>query len=234
MATLLILHGWGSCAERWEKVKKILVQQGLKVIIPNLPGFGKAQPPSQPWSVDDYVEWVKELSEKNNLSQFFLLGHSFGGRIAIKFAIKYPQKISGLILSGVPAIKEKLNIKLHTARALAKFSSRFSFLPFYNFFRKIFYQYLLRNTDYLQVEGMMKETYKRIIAEDLSPYLSQIKLKTLILWGERDDFVSAKLAPLIKDKIPNSKLIIFPKLRHSLHREIPENLAEIIIKFLQD
>ena len=231
MSTILILHGWGSCAKRWQKVKEILTEQGLKVIVPDLPGFGENPSPSQPWSVDDYMEWVKKFSQ--GFSPFFLLGHSFGARIAIKFAVKYPEKISGLILCGAPAIKDKLNIKHITIRALAKFSSKFSFFPFYQFFRKIFYKYILRKTDYLKTQGIMKETFKKVIAEDSLPYLCQIKTKTLIIWGEKDDYVSVKLAPIIKNKIPNSDLKIFPEIGHSPHIECPEKLCEIILDFLK-
>lgn len=236
MTTLIILHGWGSSSQKWQGVQEILSnQEGIRVIVPDLPGFGENPPPQNPWSVNDYLEWVRSFCEKENLSQFFLLGHSFGGRIAIKFAVKYPERISGLILCGAPAIKDKLNIKLLSARALAKFSSKFSFIPFYNFFRKSFYKYFLRKTDYIQLEGgIMKETFKKVIAEDLASYLPQIKSKTLILWGEKDDFVSVKLASLIKDRISNSKLIIFPKVGHSPHLEIPDKFSGVILKFLNE
>ena len=232
MPTILILHGWGSCAKRWQKVKEILTKQGLKVIVPDLPGFGDNPPPLQPWLIDDYVEWVKKFSSGFD-KPLFLLGHSFGGRIAIKFAAKYPEKLNGLILCGAPAIKDKLNIKHITIRALAIFSSKFSFLPFYQFFRKIFYKYILGKTDYLKAQGIMKETFKKIIVEDSLPYLCQIKTKTLIIWGEKDDYVSVKLAPIIKNKIPDSDLKILPKIGHSLHLEVPEKLCEIILDFLK-
>ncbi|MFC1663938.1 alpha/beta fold hydrolase [Patescibacteria group bacterium] len=234
MKNILILHGWGSSKKKWQKVKEILSGHGLKVVIPDFPGFGENPSSSQPWSVDDYVEWVRIFCEKENLSQFFLLGHSFGGRIAIKFAVKYPEKISGLILCGAPAIKDELEIKYLLAKALAKFFPKLSFLPFYQFFRKIFYKYFLRKTDYLKLEGIMKETYKKVIAEDLVLYLPQIKTKTLILWGKKDNFVSVKLAFLIEDKIPNSKLMIFPKVGHNLHSEAPEKLSETLLKFLEN
>lgn len=226
MPTILILHGWGSCAKKWSKVKGILTSQGLRVIVPDLPGFGENPTPKEPWSVDDYVEWVKNFSQ--GFAPFFLLGHSFGGRLAVKFAAKYPEKILGLILSGAPATKEKAAVKNSILRALSKFS----FIPFYQFFRKIFYKYLLKKTDYIQLQGVMKETFKKIVSEDLSSYLPQIKAKTLILWGDKDDYVPVKLAYLIKELTPNSDLIIFPVVKHSPHLEIPEKLSEILVNFI--
>ena len=86
---LLILHGWGSKYDRWKKVGELL-QENFKAIIPDLPGFGKSQELSEPWNLDDYVEWVFEFSDllpelKNG---FYLLGNSFGGSVAVKFSIK--------------------------------------------------------------------------------------------------------------------------------------------------
>lgn len=234
MINIVILHGWGSSSQKWQKVKEILANRGFNVITPDLPGFGKSSPLPKPWNVNDYAEWLSNFCEKKNLSQIFLLGHSFGGRIAVKFSVKYPDKISGLILSGAPAIRDEVNIKYITGKALAKFSSRFSFIPFYQSFRKLFYRYFLGKTDYLKVEGMMKETFKLIVAEDLSSFLPEIKMKTLILWGDKDEFVPVKVAHLVKDRVLNSKLIVFPGIGHNLNREMPEKLSETLIDFIEN
>lgn len=230
MARILILHGWGSSAKKWARVKEILTKSGCEVIVPDLPGFGENPPPKEPWAVDDYVEWVKNYSK--NFAPFFLLGHSFGGRLAIKFAAKYPENVLGLILSGVPAIKSKRQSKVKNF--VVKILSKFSFLPFYQFLRKNFYIYFLRKTDYIRLKGeVITETFKKIIGEDLSPYLPQIKTKTLILWGEKDDYVPVKMAGLIKDRILASDLIIFPNVKHTPYLEIPEKLAETILNFIK-
>lgn len=229
--TLLILHGWGSCAKKWEKVKQGLEGRELKVLVPDLPGFGEAPPPFRPWSVNDYVEWVREHCEEQKISQFFLLGHSFGGRIAIKFAIKYPQKLRGLILCASPIRKNNLAKSYLIFRAV-KFAKNFSFIPGYQLFRKIFYKYILRKTDYLEAKGVMKETFKKVINEDLTSFLSEIRAKTLILWGKKDRIVSVKIASEIKEKVLNSKLIIMPEVGHSPHMKVPEKLSEILIDFI--
>lgn len=232
MPKLLILHGWGSSQKKWARVKEILTRQGIEVFVPDLPGFGENPPPKESWSVDNYVEWVKNYSR--GFTPFFLLGHSFGGRIAIKFAVKYPEIVLGLILAAVPAIKSKPKTLITLQNFIAKNLSKLSFLPFYQFFRKFFYIYLLRKVDYINLKGeLIKGTFKNIIGEDLSAFLPQIKTKTLIAWGEKDDYVPVKMAGLIKEKIPNSDLIIFPKVKHSPYLEIPAKFAEIILRFLR-
>lgn len=210
-------------------------KEGISIFVPDLPGFGENPMPKESWSVDDYVEWVRNFADKNIVGTFFILGHSFGGRVAIKFAVRYPEKLDGLILAGVPALKTKANPKEFTAKVLAKLSRKFFFLPllpWYPLLRRLFYKYILRKTDYLYLGGVMKETFIKVIEEDLSIYLPQIRTKTLILWGDKDDFVPFSIAHLIKEKILNSELTVFPNVKHGPHREIPEELAKTILKWL--
>ncbi|MEK7519344.1 MAG: alpha/beta hydrolase [Patescibacteria group bacterium] len=226
MTEILILHGWGSSSAKWEEVKGILVRYGIKVFVPDLPGFGYSQAPSRAWAVDDYVEWVREFCEKNNLSQFFLLGHSFGGTVAVKFSLKYPEKIKKLFLVA-PAIIRRKSFQKETIKKTASF---FSFLP--SFIKKIIYKLLIRS-DYPATFGVMRETYLKIIQENLSSYLSEIKVPTIIIWGERDIITPFSDAHFIKEKIPGSKLKTFPDVGHSLHKEAPAQLVQNILQDLQ-
>ena len=232
MKTLLILHGWGSCAKNWSRVKELLENQGYKIYLPDLPGFGQNSSLLKPWSLDDYVEWVKEYSEKQNLSQFFLLGHSFGGRVAIKFAIKYPKKLLGLILVSAGGAESSETLKNLEKRVLKSFSSlmkKFCFLPGYQFFRKFFYKFVIRKTDYLKAKGTLKETFKKVIQENLIPYLNEIKTDTLIIWGKKDKLLPVREGILMHRKIANSKIEILENIHHNPHLEEPEILVQKIL-----
>jgi len=227
--TLIILHGWGSSKEKWEKVKEILEKKGVKVFVPDLPGFKEEL--EQVWRLDDFVGWVENFIEKHRISVFFLLGHSFGGRVAIKFAFKHPEKLKGLILVSAAGLRPK-SIWLSLIASISSFFKIFSFLPGYETLRKIFYKFILRKTDYFKLKGKMKETFKEIIKEDLTPYLSQIKVPTLILWGEKDKITPLRDGLLMKEKIENSELKILPKVGHAPYLEIPERLSADIFNFL--
>jgi len=64
----LILHGWGSNSLKWQETGKILKEKGFKVIVPDLPGFGKSEEPKKPWSIKDYSQWLlhfMKLMRKN-------------------------------------------------------------------------------------------------------------------------------------------------------------------------
>jgi len=227
MKTLIILHGWQSSKERWERIKNEIEKEEIAVIIPDLPGFKKETELDETWNFNDYLEWLYNFSL--NKERFFLLGHSFGGRIAIKFTVKYPSKIKGLILVGSAGIKPKKNIFLSIFVPIFK---KFSFLPGYSLFREFFYKYILKKTDYLETKGIMRETFKKIIKEDLRPYLSQIKTPTLIIWGQKDKITPLSDAYLMKEKIKDSKLEILENVGHTPHLEAPEKLSKIISGFL--
>ncbi|MFH1841161.1 MAG: alpha/beta hydrolase [Candidatus Nealsonbacteria bacterium] len=238
--TILILHGWGSSLKSWIGVKEILEKKGNRVFVPDLPGFGESSLPEKPWSVSDYVEWVNKYAEKNNLSQFFLSGHSFGGRIAIKLSAKYLEKVSGLILIDSAGLDREKNLSFRQ-RIVFNFSKvrniivSFPFLGkiLYPFFQKLSY-FLAGNRDYYLIKNqVMKETFKKVISEDLSSLLPEIKAKTLIVWGEKDKLTPLESAFLIKKKVSNSILEVIPKIGHNPHLEAPDILADKILKFIQ-
>lgn len=234
MENLVILHGWGSCAENWREIKEVLQREDLQVLTPDLPGFGVSTLPKRAWFVDDYVEWLKGFCEKQNVSRFFLFGHSFGGRIAIKFAAQYPEKLKGLILCSAAGIKPKNNLLALAATKAGKIVFSLPLLKgLYPFFQKVFYVKILRKTDYLKAQGIMKQVFKNVVDEDLTPCLSQIKVPTLILWGRKDKMTPVKDGYLMKEKISSSQLKVFDNVGHSFRRENPKLLIREIGNFVR-
>lgn len=227
----LILHGWGSNSERWQEVGEFLAEKGLKVIIPDMPGFGKSDIPETPWNFNNYVSWAEKFAENLNLENFCLLGHSFGGAIAVKITVNTPQKISKLFLVSSACIRKRTGLKNILAK-LSKIVKIFSFLPYYLLFRKAFYKFVIRKSDYIYTEGVMKETYLKAISEDLSHYLSFIKSPSVIIWGDKDESTPIENAYFINKKIKNSKLVIISGAGHNLNRKSPHILAEKIIENL--
>jgi len=233
---LLILHGWGGSSVSWVKTQAILARNGFKVITPDLPGFGKSITPSVPWEVKDYSNFILNLTKELNLESFFLLGHSFGGRIAVKFSIAYPEKVRRLILCNASGIKGRPGIKTWLIYQIAKIGNAIFtpkvFARFKDRSRNLFYIFI-RHHDYVKADGTMKETLRKVCAEDLLPILSQINIRTLVVWGDKDKMVPVKYAHIFKENIKNSELIILPRIGHSPHLEVPGVLAEIILEFLE-
>lgn len=227
----LILHGWGSSSERWEKASELLSANNIKVIIPDLPGFGESDLPPDAWNLNNYCDFIEQfiINIPDLSADFYLLGHSFGGALAAKFAIKHPQKIKKLFLVSAACIRKKTVKKWYLTK-ISKFFKIFSFLPIYDLARRAFYKFIIGKSDYLQVNGVMKEAFLKVISEDLSQHLSFIKVPTIIIWGEKDSTTLLEDAYFINKKIENSKLIIIPVAGHDLNRKTPEAMSQEILK----
>lgn len=233
---LLILHGWGGTSDSWLKIMRIFGSQGYRIICPDLPGFGRSKTPPEAWSVSDYVNWLLGFIDVLGIEKFSLVAHSFGGRVAIKFAANYPEKLDKLILCDTAGVKTKPNLKTTILLFFTELGNTIFSFMFLRMFKdgvRNLYHLFLRNKDYVKAKGSMKETFKKVLEEDLLSYLSKIKTKTLIVWGSRDRMVPLKYAYVFRDNIQNSQLEILQKIGHSPHLEVPEKLSQIIKKFLQ-
>ena len=98
--------------------------------------------------------------------------------------------------------------------------------------RNTFYK-IIRQKDYFKAKGNMRKTIKKVLAEDLFDYLSRIKVKTLIIWGENDKIVSIKYGYIMEEEIPNSKITVLSKVGHSPHLEIPKEFTKEILQFIK-
>lgn len=231
MYSILILHGWGSRAENWAHVKELLEVQGHKVFVPDLPGFGQEPAPATAWNIDNYVEWVRKYVKKNLVTSgelvepFFLLGHSFGGSVAAKYALRYPEKVEKLFLAASAGVRKK-TVKKDFFRKISPLFRGFSLL------KKIFYRFFVKS-DYQQTSGVMREIYLKIIAEDISDVFSKISVPTVIIWGEKDNTTPISDAYFMNKEIKNSKLEILPGIGHRIRAEAPELLVEKIIKYIK-
>jgi len=225
----LFLHGWGSNSERWAVVAEGLTQKGFKVFVPDLPGFGRSDALANAWNMNNYTSWLEAFVKTIGLDGFYLAGHSFGGALAVKLAIKHPQEIKKLFLVSAASVRKKTASK-SAIKNLAKIVNKFSFLPFYSIVRKAFYKFIIQKSDYPYVDGIMKETFKNVISEDLSQFTGFIRVPTILIWGNKDKSTPVEDAYFMKDKIPGSKIVIIPGAGHILNRECPEIVAEKIIE----
>jgi len=233
---ILILPGWGSNSERWQRVKELLEKKGIEVLVLDLPGFGRIPSPPEPWGRDDYLSWIFQKLKERNWQRFNLLGHSFGGGLSVKMTIDFPEKIKKLILLSPSIIKRK-GIKTSFFYWIASWGKKIFSLPgpkiFFPLAQKLIYV-LAGTKDYYLADEIMKETMKKIGKEEnLEMILEKIQIPTLILWGEKDDVLPLKDGYRIREKIKNSEIKILKKARHSPHREAPEELSENVINFLK-
>lgn len=225
----LILHGWGGNADSWKKVQDILAQD-FCVIVFDFPGFGKSWPPKKIWDAESYVEFVFALLNKLNINQnFYLLGHSFGGMIALKIAAIHPEKIKKLILVS-PAIFRSSNrlikyLILINSKIVRLF---FGWIPGFKFLRKVFYKYFLGKTDYIEAQGIMEKIFKRIISTKIPQFVfKMVDVPTIIIWGKKDKVTLPKYGKKLQKLLPLAELV-YIQSAHAPNITHPQMLAEII------
>jgi len=221
---LLILHGWGSKSTNWKKVGEMLIGRGVKVIIPDLPGFGQSQIPKTVWDLDDYADFVRKFIKKLNLKDFYLLGHSFGGAVAVKYALNFPPKKLFLVSA---ACFRKSSFRKKTLKLISKLFKIFSFIPYA---RKAFYKFIVKRSDYPLAQVVMKQIYLEAIKQDIGDSLDLIKTPTIIIWGDKDKVTPLVQAHLINSKIKGSQLKIIPDADHDLNYKNSAELADLILK----
>ena len=234
--TILMLHGWGADSTHYSELGPELAKAGYRVIVPDLPGFGLTNPPTRAWSISDYRKWLKDFTEELKLKQFILFGHSFGGRIAIKYSINYPYQLKGLILCGSAGIKPNpTTLKRKILELTAVVGKKAFSLPGINKLaptaRKVLYK-LAGAEDYNRAEGVMKETIVKALEEDLTPLLNQIAIPTFILWGSEDDATPVADGEQMHQMIVRSEFVVLEGERHNLPKRAPKKTADEISKFV--
>ncbi len=230
--SIVILHGWGLYGKTYQRLEEILKKNGYSVFAPDLPGFGDEVLPSPNYKLSDYVAFVDNLVIKHKLHKPIFIGHSFGGRVTIKYAFTYPEKVKKIILTGVPVIRE-ISLKKKVAFIFATLGGKMMKglpLSFYNLLRKVLYHWI-GDWDYYK-SGPLKQVFVNIVGEDLVQYITQLKIPVILVWGKGDRLVPVRIVDKIKKLVPNAEVVIMQNATHSPLRDEPEEFYEAIKPFL--
>ncbi len=240
---IVLLHGWVKDCEKYLPLDKYFLEdQKYCIFIPDMPGFGKSEEPKEAWNLDNYVVFTDKFIEgmrrqhfNTPSSKIIIIGHSFGGMIAIKYVTKYSKKVSSLILTGAAGIRHKSTIKQKIFFILAKAGKTLFSLPGISYLQKpaqkILYK-IARVKDYYGASPRMKEIMKNILVQDITSYLKEIKIETLLVWGRLDKTTPLSDGKIMNQKIENSKLVIIDDANHSLPYQRPKEFIKIIFEFL--
>lgn len=232
---ILILHGWNLEATKYKPLQKELQAKGYKVLCIDLPGFGSTDKPKNSLYLSDYIKFIEDFLQKEKIEKIYLVGHSFGGRIGIKLAAEKSKYLSALILTGAPGINPVPTVKIRFFLILAKCGRLVFSLPVLSYARDLFRKFLYKlanASDYYHTNDNMLETFQNTVKESLVPYLSQINIPTLLLWGSEDRMVPVEIAEKINKLIKNSKLVVIDNARHGVPWTHPEEFADEVEKFL--
>lgn len=167
--------------------------------------------PKTVWDLQQYVEFVLDkVPKKWKTEGYFIFGHSFGGRVAIKTAAANTvDGLKGIIVCAPGGLSRPAPIKRLIFMALAKAGKIFMvYMPFAHIYRRFLYK-LARQHDYEKTQGVMKEVFKKIVSEELMPLAEKIHIPTLIFWDKNDRVVPFEDGRQAHRKIRSSKIVLF-------------------------
>ncbi|MGI5827414.1 MAG: alpha/beta fold hydrolase [Patescibacteria group bacterium] len=231
MQKIFLLHGWTQSKDtpqKWEPFIKLLRKRGIEPVLLKLPGL--TTPLKEVWTLEDYVQWLKKaLSKETTVT---LLGHSFGGQICIRFTAKYPEKVKKLILldsAGIRNNTPQAVIKRTVFLVLAKTGKA----VFSNeSLRKALYK-VAREHDYEKASPILRKTFINVLNTDVTENLKHIHCPTTIIWGGQDRTTPTFMARKLHSAVVNSSLHYIANARHSPQFTCPEEVAEIVAKFVK-
>jgi len=232
---LVILPGWGGSQETWHAFCTLAKEKIPSVTVIDLPCFGNEPCPNTPWGIAEYAQFVRNALPKES-DDVALMGHSFGGQIAAYIAMHEPQACTKLILSGAAIYRPKKTLKRALFALLAKVGGAFFSLPVVRRFQGRARQLLYRaadSPDFLDTTStVQKDTFKKVIREDISGELSKITIPTLLVWGTKDQYTPLRFGKKIAQHIPNAVIKIIPGGTHGLHISKKEELLSHILSFI--
>jgi proline-specific peptidase len=251
------IHGFGSKKEIW-KPQIIVFSKYYKILTFDLRGTGKSDRPNYPYTMEIYVEDVKNLLDYLHIKRTHLIGRSFGGMIAQNFVLKYPKYVKKLVLIATNAkfddlaavdivinnrIKEIEMIKIDPEKAFWN-KSVFVFHQKFrqelkNNSKKIFYN-AFSLEDLVHESTINPSRVQDIINQgnamkehNTYDQLNEIKNKTLLLAASNDRLMPKTIMVEMNNRIPNSNLKIIEKAGHFMTISNAFEVNELILDFLE-
>jgi pimeloyl-ACP methyl ester carboxylesterase len=231
---VIMLHGWGASIDLMWPLAEKLASSGYQIYALDLPGFGQSQKPSSAWSVYDYARFVIAYLDCHDLDKVHLIGHSFGGRLGLILGSDYPERISKMALfdsAGVrprPPAHQQLRLKGYKfAQAklrsvgLSKVADQLG----------MWYRKRYGSSDYQNASGIMRETFVKVVNEDLLPHAARVKPSTLLFWGDQDEDTPLWQGQMLEKTIPDAGLVVFEGAGHYSYLDRLGDAARIVDHF---
>lgn len=230
---VVLMHGWGCNLTTVASINNLLTP-GFRVYNIDFPGFGKSTEPTTVWGVDDYAVMMEEFMRREGIVDPILIGHSFGGRVAIVLGSR--NKIHKIILVDAAGVKPRRSLryylKVYSYKAvrhtLPLLVGRIRAEDLLNRYRK-----KVGSSDYSNASPRMRQIMSRVVNEDLCHLMPNIACPTLLIWGALDTATPVSDARKMERLIPDAGLVVFEGVGHYSFLENPHQFAAVVNSFLE-
>jgi len=238
---VILLHGWLGSWGLWQETMAYL-GAFYRTYALDFWGFGESGKKRETYAVSDFVGLVNQFMEQLGIIHAPLVGHSMGGTVSLSVAIRYPERVSKVVVVGSPMVGSSLAplLKLAGYRPIA--FMLFNMMSPFRAFMK--YAYSPRICSDPRFPEMMDRDLSRTTVEsfllsiaslrrtDLTPLLPQIKIPAMGIYGDRDLIVHPEQWKPMLSGIPHSVIERFPNAGHFPMLEEPTNFTLKLKNFL--
>lgn len=227
---VVLLHGWGQNTQMMSAIM-LHLSKDFRVFNFDFPNFGKSSALTNSWSVADFSEWLEDILEALDVKKPIIIAHSFGCRVALKYALKQPVK--KMVLTGAAGIRAKLSfwakLKIFNYKCIKNI---LVFLKQDQLLKKL--QQNVGSSDYRQASSFLKESFVKIVNEDLSSILPMINVETLLVFGSNDDATPLWMGKKMEKLLPNAALVVFENDDHYAYFHQAHRFNMVLDAFLKE
>jgi 2-hydroxy-6-oxonona-2,4-dienedioate hydrolase len=232
-APLILLHGLMGGVDNFGSMVDIVAEAGFKVLAPDLQLFDV---PLLKTSIKYLSEYLNDFMQHKKLEKAVLVGNSLGGHIALVFAKKHPEKVSGMVLTGSSGLYENSMGDSFPRRGDYDYIKEKTEEVFYDpktatkeLVDKIF-AIANKRDSVLRLLAFAKSAIRHNMANDIPHF----KMPVCLIWGKQDKVTPPHVADEFHSLFPNSELYWIDKCGHSPMWEHPERFSEITIEWLKN
>ena len=251
---LLLIHGFAASRATWDDLRERFSRDQFTLYLIDLPGFGRASKPDDgDYSPPEQAAVVLDLLANLRLSRTVLVGHSYGGTIALLATLRArregrPQLIAGTVLIGAPAWPQPLprffrylQVPFLGRLALAVLPNR---LVVTRALQSVYYdrhlvddRHLERYADCFRGKGTVNalvRTVRQMIPEgweDICAGYPSLETPLLLIWGGEDRVVRLRQGERLRDTIPGAHLEVIARCGHNPHEEFPDETWRCLQRF---
>ena len=251
LPSLVFLHGFTGSSSTWREVRNEF-KENYRTIAIDLTGHGKTTVPDTParYAMEEQIEDLESLFEHLGLNSFYLVGYSMGGRIALAYTIRYPERVRALILeSSSPGLSDeqdrvdrreadKLLARKIIDEGITSFVDKWEDIPLFQSQKSLPAEKreAIRNERLLQSEVGLANSLLGIGTGSQKSYweaLSTVSTPVFLLTGEYD----AKFVAIAREMAalnPAWRHTVVPEAGHAIHVEKPRLFATMIMEYLQE
>ncbi len=218
---VLLLHGWGRNMADFNALRNQFPNRSFLAL--DFPPFGESDKNIQGWDIFTYVGMVMSLCDHFGIDSVDVVGHSFGGRIAIILSAVRCALVHSCILIDSAGMKPKRSLKFRLKKVR------------YKLYKKMGKNLQgFASSDYLALPQNMRGTFSNIVSTHLENYAKASNSRTLIIWGEKDAETPLYMAKRLNKYIRKSKLEILTNAGHFSFTDCPLQFFALVKKFWEE